>query len=186
MDKLEQLKVAVDTYKLLRTNGMPMLMPIIKQYSDWETCKIEISKTIHLHVEVKYEKITETTGIGASKADWKKAFIEVIYKDFWKKGHGRENIALEWLKTAFPAVTWEPSMTESEESAGVDIKGQHGTSIICVSVKGFAFKTDATLVEKLESKLKQIPSTWGANLIDIAIAYVDEDTKEVQLQPIVR
>lgn len=186
MDKLEQLKVAVDTYKLLRTHGFPMLMPIIKTYSDWEECKKQIYLIVTTHVDARYEQITSTTGIGATKADWKKAYIEVIYKDFWKKGHGRENIALEWLKTAFPAVTWEPSMTEGEESAGVDIKGQHGTSIICVSVKGFAFKTDAGLVEKLENKLKQIPSTWGVNLIDIAIAYVDENTKEVQLQPIVR
>lgn len=172
----DKLVKAFDAAGLVRQVGFPFIMPILKQYDEWEQAKQQLDILIGHYVDSKYENITVKTGIAARKHDWKIAILKLIKRDFWKKGTGRELIALESLKTAFPEVLWVRTDDYWDEYHGIDIKGTapdgkiHG-----ISVKGFGVYYDTDVVNYVMGKM--IAKGYNTN----KIYFVNEVTREIKI-----
>ncbi len=175
----EQLMIDINDKKLIRTHGFPFLMPMIKalykEGKDTDQIKDHIRILISNHVEAKHEKIMEAIGYYAQKSDIKKAFLELIEKDFLNIGLPREEIALKAFKKSNPDILWNGDVPWEVEMEGIDITG-NGFQV-GFSVKGPYFKKTLEYekhIEKLKSnKFKRC-----------YIAFVDEKTKAVVIEKV--
>lgn len=154
----EELMKAVDTHKLLRTMGFPMLMPLVKGFNgDWEQAKPTIENIVSMHVNTKYDRLLKTLNGFYSKVELQDAFLAVIKRDFFDRGFTREKMILDRL-IATNACSFVRYSTPEEECKGFDlIWTDKAGRKYAGSVKGHTFNHTSEYMSHINKLKKSLP-----------------------------